>query len=198
MNKKTKVKMNKKTKAKVKTSISTLVLAAFGGLVTLLVLVVLITVPTRFYFRPEQTAKVEVVDKRIRRYSGGGKSSKVTTYSNIVAFSFPDSSVKELKIDKGSFSSAYDSIHEGDTGILIYKEIKNIDKKYKNNENMRYDGRFFISFERDSKYGELKIESTEQKIGLGYFMTLGALTTMWIFFAVFLVKRAKDAIKYIH
>ena len=186
-----------KKKTKIKTSIFVLVIVAIFGVGTLWALVGIINGMTRFYNRPEQSAQVEVVGKRIRVSNNFGKRYSFTSYSNIVAYKFPDGLVKELEIDTGKFSSAYDSIHEGDTGILIYKEIKNIEKKYKNNDSMRYDGRFFISFERDSKYGELKIESTEQQFETWHFILLGAVVVMWLFFAVFLVKGTKYALKYI-
>ena len=134
--------MNKKAKAAVKTSILHLVVAAIVGAATLLGLVVTINAMTQFYNRPEQSIQVEVAGKRIRKYSSGKHASRVTVYSNIVAFSFPDGSLKELEIDTGPSSSVYNSIHEGDTGVLIYKELKNIEKKYKD-EAFRYVGRFF-------------------------------------------------------
>ena len=100
----------------------------------------------------EQSEQVEVVGKRISIYSSSGsKRNKSTTYyTYIVTFKLPDGSVKELEVDSNSVrdSSIYDAIHEGDTGILIYKEIKNIEQRIKK-ENMRFDGRRFISFEKD-------------------------------------------------
>ena len=102
----------------------------------------------------EQSEQVEVIGKRIRKYTNSlsGRSGGSRTYFDyIVAFEFPDGSVKELEVDSNSVrdSSIYDAIHEGDTGILIYKEIKNIEQRIKK-ENMRFDGRLFISFEKDS------------------------------------------------
>ena len=190
--------------AKIKASIFVIVVVAIIGGGIIFVFTSAIHLATRFYTRPEQSAQVEVIDKRIRIYSSGSRPNKSYTY--IVAFKYSDSSVKEFSVDtiftKGSNkeappSSVYDNIHEGDTGILAYKEIKNIEKKYKNNEDMRYDGRFFISFERDSQYGELKIESTERQFETWHFIIIGPLAIMGILFAVFLVKGTKKALKYI-
>jgi len=103
--------------------------------------------------RPEQSEQVEVIGKRIYQSSDNGKVW--STY--IVAFRFPDGSVKELSVGTNSsrinsnrddHNSIYDSINQGDTGILIYKEIEKIEEKYKN-EDLRYDGRQFIGFEKD-------------------------------------------------
>jgi len=54
----------------------------------------------------------------------------------------------EYVMSKGN--EVYDSIRQGDTGMLTYKERANIDAKIKKDGN-RYKGRLFISFEKDSK-----------------------------------------------
>jgi len=87
--------------------------------------------------KPEQ---VEIVGKRTSEsFSTGSRRSRPATYYTfIVSFNFPDGSVKEFAAGKTSQKigskqkaccSEYDSLHEGDTGILIYKEIANIEKK---------------------------------------------------------------------
>jgi len=106
--------------------------------------------------RPEQSEQVEVVGKRIH-ITGHERAPKYRDYYVfIVAFEFPDGSVKELQVEddlkKESYSSLYESIDEGDTGVLTYKEIENVEKKYQN-EDIRYYGRLLISFEKDPKYG---------------------------------------------
>jgi len=103
-----------------------------------------------FMNRPVQAEQVEVIGKRIRQ-TENFDSGKRNDY--IVAFKFSDGSVKELEVGSGrSYSSTgrevYDSIHEGDKGMLTYKEIKDIGEKYKN-ENTRYFGRYFYSFEKN-------------------------------------------------
>ena len=192
-------------KAKIKASVFIFVFAAIVGGLSIWLVVTIIDGMTRFYNRPEQSAQVEVVSKRIRVDRSSGKHASYIDHYYIVTFKFSDGSVKELEVDwihqrnsnKEVYSSAYDSMHEGDAGLLIYKEISNIEKKYKNNEDMCYDGRFLISFERDSQYGELKIESTEQQFETWHFILLGALVIMWLLFAVLLVKGIKKALKYI-
>lgn len=121
--------------------------------------------------KPEKSAQVEVVGKKISKYSSSGSkmSGYRTSYTYIVAFEFSDGSVKELSVDRKSYrrtpksepySSAYDSIQEGDIGTLIYKEIDNIEGKYKN-EEMYWEGRLFISVEKAPEYGGTKIGISE-------------------------------------
>jgi len=83
---------------------------------------------------PELYEHVEVIQKRIKK--------KDTTYTYLVAFKFPDGSVKEFKVDKRKL---YDAIHEGDTGTLIYKEREDISQAIEN-ENRRWSGRRFVYF----------------------------------------------------
>jgi len=139
----------------------------FGLLLIALPIIALIAVAifrglipsVQFANRPEQSAQVEVVGKRVRRYhsSGSKGSSGVTSYTYIVAFQFPDGSVKEFRVGRQSKKngtegnvacSLYDSIYEGNTGILSYKELSNIEKK--RNEGMHWEHRRFISFEKDA------------------------------------------------
>ena len=112
---------------------------------------------------PEQSAQVEVVSKRVikerrRRFT--------TRYTYIVTFEFSDGSAKEVEVDRNStrgnpitelYNFIYDTIDEGDTGILTYKEIENIEV-YFENENLCRGGRKFISFEKDQKYGGMKLD----------------------------------------
>ena len=146
----------------------------------------------RFAESPEQSEHVEVTGKRITKSGSGGKGNYTFTYTFIVAFKFSDGSEREFKIDSHATRhgkeevncSLYDSIYEGDEGILIYKEFKNIDEEYKN-EDTRFHGRFFVSFERDSEYGELKIVSQEQYIEPWQFVLMGAVVFVGILMAVF-------------
>ena len=100
---------------------------------------------------PEQDAKVEVAKKRIR-YENAGKAGGVFHYC--IDFKFSDGSVKEIWIQNYANSNSskakrkvYNSIHEGETGILTYKSFA-------------YN--YLISFEKDLEYGGQKIE--QQKI----------------------------------
>ena len=75
---------------------------------------------------PEQHEQVVVIEKKIK-WSSGGEDSSGADY--IVAFEFPDGSVKKIHVSKIGIGKnrreVYDSIHEGDTGTLIYKKMKN-------------------------------------------------------------------------
>jgi len=113
----------------------------------------------RYENRPEQSEQVEVVEKRVRIHSSGGRGIPYTTYHTfIVAFKFADGSIKELEIDRNSvrrdpnrepYSSLYNSINEGDTGILL----EDIEEKH-TNEDLRWNGRRYISFEPDPEPDE--------------------------------------------
>jgi len=106
-------------------------------------IMMVLSAPYTLIFKSEQYAQVEVVGKRVRPTSvRHGKDSY------IVAFKFPDGSVKELEVGIGR-RKVYDSIQEGDTGMLTYKERENIEEKIKN-EELQFDGRRFISFKRDT------------------------------------------------
>jgi len=103
-------------------------------------------------YRPEQREQVEVVGKRIREWGDGPELSPSSDY--IVAFKFSDGSVKELAVASGASylnepKRIYNSFNTGDKGILAYKEIENIEDKYTTEEE-RYNGRKFISFDKDS------------------------------------------------
>jgi hypothetical protein len=75
----------------------------------------------------------------------------------LVAFRLPDGSVKELqvgnstKLRKTKREGVYDSLHEGDTGKLAFKEMENIENLYHHDEDkhLNWEGRLFISFEKD-------------------------------------------------
>lgn len=108
---------------------------------------------------PERSASAEVVNKRVSRYFSPGHRSTRTSYTYYVTFEFPDGLVKEIKVDFISlsgrskiepYSSIYDSLIEGNTGILTYKEIED------------YDVRSFISFEKDPEYGGTKVEMRKE------------------------------------
>ena len=101
----------------------------------------------QFTDRPELRDHVEVIGKR--RIPGDGDA----IFPNyIVAFILPDGTVKELRVKtEGSNEQrereVYDSIHEGEKGILVYIEVENIEEKYK--DDICYYGRLFIGFEKD-------------------------------------------------
>jgi len=129
------------------------------GAVILLILCPILIDVIKLNISPEQSVQVEIVGKRIREYQspGTGEAPSKIYSTYIVAFKFTDGSVKELEVaytsrdpkKKEGPCYIYDSLHEGDTGILIYKEIENIEEKCKN-EEMRYDYRLFVRFTRDS------------------------------------------------
>ena len=120
----------------------------FGALIILAIIGWI--VDGKVVYKPEQREQVEVVEKRIISESAG----EDYTYHYIVAFKFPDNSVKEIEVGRGGNfalnnpTGVYDSVGKGDTGILTYKEIENIEEKYKK-EDRRYKGRLFISFWKD-------------------------------------------------
>ena len=91
--------------------------------------------------KPERVEQVEVAGKRII-----DRDEVYTRY--LVVFKFSDGSVKELKVGAYSERAIYDSIQEGDTGKLIYKEIDNIEQ-FKDEDDRRVR-RLFIRFEKDS------------------------------------------------
>ena len=119
-------------------------------MLTPLVIIAIVFAPLeQFGDRPEQSAQVEVVDKRIRtvRHGGGKFGGSRTSYTYIVAFKFPDGSIKELKVGRDDDRGFYDYLQEGDTGTLTYKEIANIEERRKN-EDARYASRLFIGFKK--------------------------------------------------
>jgi len=111
---------------------------------------------------PEQSEQVEVTGKRISVSSHHSKGGHITFYySYYVAFKFTDSSEKEFRVGSNSrkekyrggktvydpydpiydpYDSIYNFIHEGDTGTLTFKEIKNSTEPIQ---------RHFICFEKD-------------------------------------------------
>lgn len=156
----------------------------------------------RFSGRPEQSEQVEVVGKRIRKSSSAsGKGTYRLTYVFIVAFAFPDGTIKELEIDSHTVRSnretvecsRYNSIDEGDRGILIYQELKDIEERYEGREDVSYDGRRFISFKKDMEYGGLKIEEDKVDFWLRpwFWIALGAVIIGGIFLMRIAIKRNK-------
>jgi len=109
-----------------------------------------------FVNRPEQCEQAEVISKRIREYHDGDGMVR----DLFVTFKFLNNSTKEFRVDiKGKY---YNDIHEGDIGILVYKERKDNETKY-SNEEIRYKGRRFVSFEENVEYGKAKIEASRQQ-----------------------------------
>jgi len=138
------------------------------GLVCVIFLIVEIfnTFPIGLEHRPEQSDQVTVLEKRIHKFiSAGGKGGYSKSYTFIVAFEFPDGSIKEFEVDDRStrssktelYSPLYNAIHKGDTGVLSYKEVEGVEKKHKN-EMLRFEGRAFVSFEKVSEDGVVKLE----------------------------------------
>jgi len=121
---------------------------AFVALLVWIITVVINEEPV--VYGPQQSEQVEVVGKRY--VSDGSIDGSIDYY--IVAFKFSDNSVKEFEVGSGGFLAlnnprgVYDSVKEGDTGTLTYREIENIEEKYKK-EELHYAGREFIGFEKD-------------------------------------------------
>jgi len=104
---------------------------------------------------PVQSEQVEVISKRIVESRSGTRGYR-TTYYFVVAFKFPDDSIKEFWVCAATDreyrkANTYYSVYEGDTGTLTYKENKIF-------EIAPFSGRKFISFEKDLEYGGIKIE----------------------------------------
>lgn len=156
----------------------------------------------RFAGRPEQSEQVEVVGKRIRKYSSiRHKGPNHFIHVFIVAFAFPDGTIKELEIDSHTVDSSretvecsrYNSIDEGDRGILIYQELKDIEERYEGREDVSYNGRRFLSFEKDMEYGGEKIEEDKVDFWLNpwFWIALGAVIIGGIFLMRIAIKRNK-------
>ena len=150
----------------------------------------------RFRNRPEQFEQVEVVDKRVEQsYGGGGKYSGSHVFRYIVAFKFIDGSVKEMRIDVHSTKTKkqevscdlYDALKEGDTGTITYKEVENVEEKYGYTEDVYYDGRLFISFEKDPEYGGLKILAGDKRLRPDQRVTVGSFALTLIILIILLV-----------
>ena len=93
------------------------------------------------YTATQQYAQVEVVETRIERHAGIGRGS-----SYIVAFEFPDGSVREFNLLGFGRRRTFNSIQVGDTGILTFREQSNIEEI--TSPGMRRSARRFVSFER--------------------------------------------------
>lgn len=90
--------------------------------------------------RPGQQDWVVVVRKDMYRSSGGVDGSSSLSY--FVSFKFPDGSKKTFNITAPiEPRKYYDSIQEGETGILTRKD------------------KTFMSFEKDPEYGGLKVDT---------------------------------------
>lgn len=89
--------------------------------------------------RPLQREQVEVVGKRtataLTSAAYGLKEQKKPNC--FITFKFSDGTKKELRVTY----NIYESMQEGETGILIYQERKNAKK---------WSQRYFIGFEKDS------------------------------------------------
>ncbi len=150
-----------------------------------IVTIVLVLIMLFFWFRnispilnsTELHERAEVIGKKIVEKN----FDDTITSTYIVTFKFSDGSLKELwvGVDRAGEESYY-AINEGDIGTLTYKEIKAIEQKYKN-EDIRWEGRRFISFMKDSEYGGTKIEKrgltelTVLIIGIGFFISLAII-----------------------
>ena len=105
---------------------------------------------------PEQTQQVKVIGKRTSEQFKFKSDDSVFDY--IIAFGFQDGSIKELRVGNSvkSDSVIYDSIHEGDTGELIFKEREDIEAHYyRNDKQDHWNGRLFINFKNDRGRGYL-------------------------------------------
>ena len=122
---------------------------------------------------PEQHEQAIVVKKRLhntRDTDGPGS----TFY--LITFKFFDGSIKELRVGTGKDTrKVYDSFNEGETGILTYKERENAQS---------YEGRQFVSFEKDSEYGGATIEYIQEDIAKILLFALGIPFSMMFIIGV--------------
>jgi Protein of unknown function (DUF2500). len=133
---------------------------------------------------PEQHEQAEVLGKRTIKltHDGTGDPGGPTIY--FVVFKFSDDSQKEFELGQGKFGrKSYESINEGDIGMLAYKE----------NENILYNkGQLFISFEKDPEYGGAKVEQQglpESRLQFIIFGVLGsAIVILGVIGVVFIKK----------
>ena len=131
---------------------------------------------------PECQEHVKVVDKRIADtyvYDTSGYSSLKHYY--LATFEFSDGAKREFNI-----GVSYREIYIGDTGTLIYHEIKSIEDKYRE-ETDRWQGRQIISFEKDPEFGGTKIIRYELSdtvvpflIGAGIIVLLTSVILIWL------------------
>ncbi|MCL2488313.1 MAG: DUF2500 domain-containing protein [Oscillospiraceae bacterium] len=124
----------------------------FGVLAIILALIIVIIVVSSssvipILTSPEQSEHVEVIGKRVSQATfHRGRSFNFY----FISFKFTDSSVKEFKVGDTNNKIVYITLHEGDVGILTYKERENIEEHIKD-ETLRWDGRRFIGFEKDTE-----------------------------------------------
>jgi hypothetical protein len=100
----------------------------------------------RFDDRPQQYVYAEVIGKRRQRDSV--VNSRDLIYY-IISFKLSDGLVKELQVGDDLCREVFDSIYVGDTGMLLYKEIENIEENIRREERY-WTGRRFIGFKKDS------------------------------------------------
>ena len=108
------------------------------GVLVLVLCLVIFATPAFIYIgvvkrQPIQTVHVEVVSKRIERHNNPSSASRTERW---ITFKFPDDSEYELLI---SNAGIFNNIHEGDTGMLSFKETKD------DNRSIKY----FETFEKD-------------------------------------------------
>ncbi|MDR3344435.1 MAG: DUF2500 domain-containing protein [Oscillospiraceae bacterium] len=99
--------------------------------------------------------------KRIYTTDGGDDFGSSNLY--YVTFSFADGMNEEFQVGVGSDGffpggarKLYDSLHEGETGILTDKERNGVEETKRGITELVKD-RIFISFEKDREYGEIKL-----------------------------------------
>jgi len=102
---------------------------------------------------PEQCEKVQVVKKQTWENSN---DKYITFY---VTFKFPDNTEKEIRTGMdvklkgdwvGNCGNIFDSMNEGDTGRLTYKESEEVLERIKNPNN-HFRAREFVKFEKDKQ-----------------------------------------------
>jgi|GEM_PF-2039840 len=160
----------------------------------------------RFGNTPEQSKQVEVVEKKFettRTTSGGGRVVSSTNYTYYVSFKFPGGSVKEFRVGRDSvkrdykrkpYCFSYDSLNEGDMGLLTYKEWGNAE----NLISAPTDYRLFISFEQNPEYGGLKVEMYERHMSVSEIwltVIIFALALLFLFYAIGLNKRRANKLE---
>ena len=136
---------------------------------------------TPYMNRPEQHAQVEVIGKRIAMSSPD--DSDIRRSHHIVAFKFSGGSVKEIAVgDSSAGERRTNAIDHGDTGVLIYIEREDIEEAFED-EDERWLGRRFYSFEKDAEYGGLKIVNRDPS-DKTWIILIGALFGTVFLFAI--------------
>ena len=102
-------------------------------------------------FKPRKEPKQVVYDEILsKRWSYSHSTKGGTTTERFVTFLFPNGDEKELKITGDGKREIYESLQEGDTGMLTYKELEE-DNRFGSKFFADWSFRYFVSFEKDEQ-----------------------------------------------